>query len=308
MAWGSLVMPSGFPPRPSRPPASASSPVMPLPSSYARHLPVGGRDCARQSCQQERAVLPGAWAPSLGPPAHAEGPADTEGVPPASVCHTHAGERWLGHRQLPSGSGDRVEKALPWFTFIQMLTCRVSRAVRPAGEDRGSQPDFRNQAYKVSSQKVSEGPSLVRREHPHEERARALETRGEGSRGQRPGPPPRPHRPGFTLSPDCDRSSGMPWTIPILCCGVTRPFHNQLPVTESWWQGHFHLPVTLAEMGMVRSWRGKRRQSQLPGRGNLVVVVWGGGGGWAEAGEVTDHVFRSSVLCPASCQSFCPLS
>lgn len=219
-------------------------------------------------------MLPGTGAPSLGPPAHAEGPADTEGVPPASVCHTHTGERWLGHRQLPSGSGDRVEKGLPWFTFTQMLTCRVSRAVRPAGEDRGSQPDSRNQAYKVSSQKVSEGPSLVRREHPHEERARALETRGEGSRGQSPGgPPPRPHRPGFTLSPDCDRSSGMPWTIPILCCGVTRPFHNQLPVTESWWQGHFHLPVTLAEMGMVWSRRGKRRQSQLPGRGDR-----GGGG------------------------------
>ncbi|XP_054946417.1 uncharacterized protein [Physeter macrocephalus] len=76
------------------------------------------------------------------------GPADAEGVPPPSVRHTHTGERWLGHRQLPSGSGDRVEKGLPWFTFTQTPTCGASRAVRPAGEDRGSQPDSRKQADK----------------------------------------------------------------------------------------------------------------------------------------------------------------
>lgn len=186
------------------------------------------------------------------------------------VAGSQAAALWLWGQ---GGEGPALVHLHPDADLQSVQGCEASR-----GGQR-SQPDSRNQAYKVSSQKVSEGPSSVRREHPHEERARALETRGEGSRGQSPGgPPTRPHRPGFTLSPDCDRSSGMPWTIPILCCGVTRPFHNQLPVTESWWQGHFHLPVTLAEMGMVWSWRGKRRQSQLSGRGDL-GVGWGVGRG-----------------------------
>eukprot|EP00070_Physeter_catodon_P031474 XP_028338368.1 uncharacterized protein LOC114484692 [Physeter catodon] len=233
------------------------------------------------------------------------GPADAEGVPPPSVRHTHTGERWLGHRQLPSGSGDRVEKGLPWFTFTQTPTCGASRAVRPAGEDRGSQPDSRKQADKVSSQKVSEGPSLVQGEHLQEERARALEARGEGSRGQSTGP--------TGLASDCPQTvlvpPGKAWTIPILCRGVTRPFRNQPPVTESRWQGHFRLPMTLAEMSMVWSGRGA---SQTEETISAPRKRRSGGGGWGRqrqgrlpttgpgAQTFAPLVVRVSVLFPNS--------
>ena len=114
---------------------SASSWVTPLPSSCARHLPLErwvGRDCAGQAGQQARAVLPGSIPEDLPPTYIHRGPSphgDGRHASPISLPHSRGGEEPGSQAAVPRGRG---KGGPPWSTFTQILTCRASRAGRPA--------------------------------------------------------------------------------------------------------------------------------------------------------------------------------
>lgn len=210
-------MPSGFTPRPPNPPASASQPVDT--TAYllcqATFLSCWGQTLRGQAGPT---MISGTWAPSLSP-LHTQRAQQAWGrrgqATPASLSHAH-GERRLVTGHCPLALGRERRRACR-FTFTQTATHRESRAVRPAGEGSGFQPDSRNHTYTLMVRGSQKTPS-AQREIPALSLTRKgyqfWRPRGGVPRAERGWATTRALRPGFTLSPGCPRSSGKACAIP----------------------------------------------------------------------------------------------
>ena len=205
------------------------------------------------------------------------GAAGGGGATPASLSHAH-GERRLVTGHCPLALGRERRRACR-FTFTQTATHRVQGCEAGRGGERFP-ARFQKPHLHAHGQRVSEDPFSTKRNTcavADEERVPVLEATGRGPEGR--AGVGHHQGPQAWLHPVTGPSSFL-WEglrhPPILCCGLARRSHSQVLMTESWWQGHLHLPVTLAEMSTGWPRRGKSRTEETSPAPREKRLRWGG--------------------------------